>query len=378
MKLGLHFILVLILTGCASLALAQVQDTIQVEEDVWDDDEDFSMYDDIDFADEGTKRYATSKIFDLSPQRFISIHWDAQMRYKMDFSPRGSYPPDTDITVGETATANYTGGLRLMANIPVISKNSVIWQMGANYWRTNYNISDIATVPGQPISMPSVARTLSTDGLTTMGLNTTVFKPLDDEQFILFQGSADLSGNYSLGSLQPINTLRYSAAVLWGKKTSDRKQWAFGVARTYRVGELNYLPIVMYNYTAPSRKWGTEILFPARAHYRRTYNPRSILLAGYELEGQSYRLRQFSDDDNSFEIRRGELRIRAEYMRQISGFIWFSAQAGLRYNYIFHADNITNNGRDFFRGFFGDQPYAMLNQLGHPIYFNIGVHLVSP
>lgn len=353
---------------------SQVPDSTDViEEDDWDDD-DFSMYEDFDFADQAAKRFASAKILDISPQRFISFHWDAQMRYRTQFSEIGEFQDEGTRPVAEEASANYTGGFRVIANIPVISTNSVIWQMGANFWDTRYSFSDI----NESANSSGLINILNEDGIRTTGLNTTVFKPLNEESFLLFQGSADLSGNYNFANFQSLKYLRYSAALLWGKRTSDRKQWAVGVARTYRVGELNYLPIVMFNYTAPSRKWGIEMLLPARAHYRRTFSTRSLLLAGYELEGQSYRIRQLSTDNNSFEIRRGELRFRLEYMQQLSGFIWWSVQGGLRYNYINHADFVTNNGRDFFRGFFGDQPYAMLSTLGHPLYFNIGIHLLSP
>ena len=355
------------------VGMAQVQDTIKIED--MDEDEDFSLYDDIDFVDEGAKRYASAKVFDLSPQRFISLHWDGQLGYNMNLSTLGSFQESEGAPEGERGRARYTGGPRIIANIPVISKSSVIWQMGANYWETSYNIQDIENLSPQSAGLLNI---LNDGGWRTAGINTTVFKPLNETTFLLFQGSADLSGNYTFSEFQSLQYLRYSAAALWGKRPNDRKQWAVGVARTYRVGELNYLPIVMFNYTAPSRKWGTEILFPARAHYRRTFNARSILLAGYELEGQSYRIRQLSTAENSLEVRRGELRARLEYMRQLSGFIWVSAQAGLRYDYIFNADFVTDNGRDFFRGFFGTQPYAMLNTLGHPVYFNIGIHLVSP
>jgi hypothetical protein len=358
--------------------ISQVQDTTSLENTSWQDDEeeeDYSLYDDIDFADESAKRFASAKVFDLSPQRFISIHWDAQLPYAMNFSDLGNFPVgENSPTYSESATANYTGGLRMMANIPVVSKNSIIWQMGANYWDTRYNVTNVQSQESSAGLLPILQNT----GLRTMGLNTTVFKPINDELFLLFQGSADLSGNYTLENFQSLKYLRYSGAALIGKRPSDRKQWALGIARTYRVGELNYLPILLYNYTAPNRKWGTEILFPARAHYRRTFNPRSILLAGYELEGQSYRIRELSTDQKSLEIRRGELRLRAEYMRQITGFIWLSAQAGLRYDYSFNADFLPEDGKEFFRGFFGTQPFAMLNSLGTPLYFNIGIHLVSP
>lgn len=348
----------------------------QVNDSLFDQDDDYDIYATMDFADQAAVKYAHPKISNLSPQRFISIHWDAQFRYGFQFSELGEYAPGASAPVKEEGLAVYTGGLRLMANIPVISNTSILWQMGANFWDTRYSIRDLSWA-GEPAS-PSLGSILNEDGIRTTGLSTSLYKPLDDKQFLIFQGSADLSGNYTFSHFQSLRYLRYSAALLWGKRPHDRKQWAIGVARTYRVGEMNYLPVVMFNYTSANRKWGTEILFPARAHYRRTFNPRSVLLAGYELEGQSYRIRQFSSEERSFEIRRGELRIRAEYLRQLSGFIWFSAQAGFRYDYIFHADFITDNGRDFFRGFFGNQPYAMLNSLGIPLYFNVGIHLVSP
>ena len=36
-------------------------------------------------------------------------------------------------------------------------------------------------------------------------------------------------------------------------------------------------------------------------------------------------------------LRRGELKPRITYERQLAGFVWVSAQAGLRYNYRFDA-----------------------------------------
>ena len=38
------------------------------------EEEDFSMYENLDFADAGAKRFCTPKVFDLSPAKLISIH----------------------------------------------------------------------------------------------------------------------------------------------------------------------------------------------------------------------------------------------------------------------------------------------------------------
>lgn len=337
------------------------------------DEEDYSQYDDLGFADDKARRYCSQKILDQSPTRFISVLWDAQGPYTMRFSQRGSWAEDADPPTAEEGTATYTGGLRMQANIPVVSRNSIIWQVGANYWDTRYAIRDRSEQPGSA----GLMRALADRGLRTMGLNTTLFKPLNETQFLIVQASADLSGDYFLDDPQGLQYLRGSAAVLWGKRPNDRKQWGVGMSRTYRVGAMNYIPVVMYNYTAANRKWGTEILFPARAHCRRTFSARSLLLTGYELEGQSYRIQGLSTAANSFEVRRGELRLRAEYQRQLKGFIWLSMQAGYRYDWSFDADELPE-GREFFRGFFGEQPFAMLNELGGAPYAQVGIHLVSP
>ena len=337
------------------------------------EEEDYSQYDDLGFADDKAKRFCSQKILDQSPARFISVMWDAQGAYDLRFSPRGSWAEDADVPTSEQGRATYTGGLRMQANIPVVSRNNIIWQVGATYWDTRYAINPTF------ITAPSAGlmRQLQDRGLRTTGLNTTLFKPLNETQFLIVQASADLSGDYFLDDPQGLQYLRGSVAALWGKRPNDRKQWGVGLSRTYRVGAMNYIPVLMYNYTAANRKWGTEILFPARAHYRRTFSARSLLLTGYELEGQSYRIAALSTDASSFEVRRGELRLRAEYQRQLKGFLWVSLQAGYRHDWSFDADELPE-GREFFRGFFGDQPFAMLNELGGAVYGQVGIHLVSP
>lgn len=354
---------------CPLIAQTPQQDTVPAAAE----EEDYSQYENLGFSDSGAKRFCSPKILGLSPQRFVSVAWDMQLAHEAEFSQVGSFEDGTAPPFAETATIRSAGGLRLGANIPVISRNNLVWQMGATFWNTNYRVKTVSRAD----NAAGLLEQLDERGLRTAGLNTTVFKPLGEKTFLLFQGSADLSGDYTFSTMQSLRYLRYSAAAIWGRRPSDRKQWGIGLSRTYRVGEMNYIPVVLFNWTSENRKWGTEILFPARGHVRRTFSPRQLLLVGYELEGQSYRVRNLSESDRSFEIRRGELRARLEYQRNITGFIWLSAQAGWRYNWSYNADYLANN-RDFFRGFFGDQTYAMLNTLQNPLYFNIGIHLVSP
>jgi hypothetical protein len=346
---------VLFISACA---FAQ-PDSIATEE------EDFSMYENLDFADAGAKRYCTPKVFDLSPAKLIFAGYDYQGSFGVDYDTLGSFNPGH-------GHYNGAGGLRLGANIPVISKTNVVWQLGFNYARTAFNGDVEAAV--NPLDA-----TLRANGLTTTGINTTLFKPLGEEKFIIAQGSADLNGDYYLDNFTPLKYTRYSAAVIYGKKTSDRKMIGFGLARTYRVGELNYIPVMLLNWTAPNRKWGVEMLAPARAHIRKTLSARNILMFGYELEGNSYRvLRGDASNPLGYELRRGELRFRAVWETSMYQFIWMSLQAGYRYGYSFNLDSFAPDDKEFFRGFFGDQPYVQENTLKGTWYAQLSVNLVSP
>lgn len=357
---GFALAMTITLLGSVQLAMAQT-DTTAAEE------EDFSMYENLDFADAEAKRFCTPKVFDLSPAKLIWLGFDNQGAFDVDYGKLTT-------AESEPSTGTFTGarGLRFGANIPVISKTNVVWQLGFNYARTQFD--GTASTP-----QSSLDATLRNNGLTTSGINTTLFKPLGEEKFIIAQGSADLSGDYYLDNFTPLNYTRYSAAVIYGKKKSDRKMIGFGLSRTYRVGELNYIPVMLLNWTAPSRKWGVEMLAPARAHIRKTLSARNILLFGYELEGNSYRvLRGDATNTLGYELRRGELRFRAVWETSMYQFIWMSLQAGYRYGYSFNLDSFGENDKEFFRGFFGDQPYAQENNYHGTWYLQLSVNLVSP
>ena len=348
------------------------------------EDEDFSMYDNVGFAAEGAKRYCSPKIEGLSPAKLISIGYDYQLGYTLGAdsirNKSGNSLAFGPSRLPDSMNVLSSNGIRIGCNIPVVSKTNIVWQLGANYWEQRYQFEN----PDQLNN--AMLKSLSEYGLRTMGINTTLFKPLNDTRFLLFQGSADLSGDYKFGEFMPVKYFKYSAALIYGKRPTEKKQWGVGLARTYRVGELNYIPIVFYNSTDVANKWGTEILFPARAHVRRTINSRNMVFAGYELEGQSYRLWRNNTEvagynmrNDDLEIRRGEIRMRMVYEFSLKDFIWLSVQAGYRINYRYDVDRLEN-GNEIYRAFglASDAPYVMINKLSNPLYFNVSLNLVSP
>lgn len=346
------------------------------------EDEDFSMYDQVDFADQSARRYCSPKIEGLSPAKLISIGYDYQGGYGLGAGAFTNKASDYSWTPDSVNVLN-SRGLRLGFNIPVVSRTNLVWQMGANYWEQRYAIEGLNGEPSN--SSHPLIQSLQENGLRTLGVNTTLFKPLDDRRFLLFQGSADLNGDFSLPGLMPLKYLKYSAALIYGIRPNEKKQWGLGIARTYRVGELNYIPVFLFNWTDRSNKWGSEILFPARAHVRYTFNPRNMLFGGFELEGQSYRLwdspslMSYNLRGEDLEIRRGEIRLRAMYEFSLKDFVWMSVQAGYRINYRYEVDRLVD-GREIYRAFglLSDAPYVMENRLGNPLYFQVSLNLVSP
>lgn len=356
----LFFVFVLIFFGLSTTISAQDEPIIEEEEG--EEVIDFSNL--VQTAE--NKAYCSSKIVGQLPVKLFSIGYDYQAGHPFEpgsFSPSGSAAPN-DI--------ENTRGLRLGINYPVISKNSFVLNLGFNYMESNYVFSNAATGMDNPLT-----QALDNNGLRSTGFTATAFKPINSRKFLIFQFGATLNGDYTFSDFQPIRYTRYSGAAIYGIKPNDRKMWGFGVSRTYLGGSLNYLPVYYMLYTAPSKKWGLELLLPARFNYRRNINAKNMLLAGWEIEGNTYRIQndenQYNLPFNDIELRRSELRLRMAWEHALSPQFWFNVQAGYRYNWSFDADR-----GDFFRPFGDDTPFLAENILGNTAYVNFSISWVSP
>lgn len=346
-----HSILPLFLLVLYTASFAQEKDTTLVEED-------FSMYADAELAD-GAKRFCTSKVFDLSPNKLISVGYDFQGGSDLKLGSWGSLPA-TDVSIKNVQ------GVRIAGNFPIVSRTNVLLNLGVNFWEAKFSMDG---ADQHPLTQRLVER-----GLRTTGITTTLFKPFNEKNFLLAQGVFDLNGDYFLPNFQSLSFTRFSTTAIYGWKKHDRLMYGFGLSRTYRVGEQNIIPVFLYNYTSPSRKWGVESIFPARANLRRTFSTRTLGFFGYELEGQTYRMTSLQNEQTVVnpELRRSELRIRLTFERSIKDFIWVSLQTGLRYNWAFNLDDGNS-----FRGF-GNDPYLLENSLSNAFYANVSINLVSP
>jgi hypothetical protein len=301
-----------------------------------------------------TKTYCTPKVLNQSANKFISIGYEMQGAFPI------SYSIATPTSIAEHKhQVNNVRGLRLGFSTPVISTNKLVANVSANYWRSGFGVSS-----HQHHNTP--IQSVLTNGMHTAGIGTTIFKPLNDKNFLLVQANAD--ANWSANSLSNITTkaLTVNGSVLYGWKKSDNNMIAIGASRTYRLGRPLIVPVVLWNKTF-NDKWGMELLLPARAHIRYNVNPKSMLFAGFELEGNQYALYQ-NNSNSILYLQRGEIKPRLMYERSIAGFWWISIQAGARINGRFNVVNQYN----------GDEAREVLTTtLGTTWYSSISLQLIS-
>ena len=341
---------------------AFAQDDPPMEEEGEEEFVDYSSFE----QTEENKAFCSSRIVGQAPIKLFSLGYDYQLPQTLQPGPFSRSGDDSEFNI------NSAQGERFALNYPIFSKNYLLLNLGLNYAATRYSYE----VPTTSLSNP-LAQSLDNNGLRTMGLTVTAFKPLNSKFFILGQFGANLNGDYSISNMQSLEYTRYTAAAIFGIKKNERKMWGVGLSRTYLGGALNYVPIYYMLYTAENKKWGVEMLLPARFDYRRTINSKNILKLGWEVEGNTFRI---SNDDNIYdlpyndiELRRSELRFRVSWDYAVTPQIALSAQVGYRYNYSFDVDR-----GDFVRLFGDDTPYLVETSLSNPPYVGVSLNWVSP
>ena len=314
--------------------------------------EDYSNYGE----PEGVKRYATQKVLNQTPQKIISFGYE----YNGEFHMPGIRISES-LSILEDRHINQVNALKAQLNIPVVATNKIIWQLGANYWGSQFQIEN----PGSN----AFAKQLNQSSLISAGLNTTIFKPLNETNFLIFQASADVNGLFNEQAKVTSNALTLSATGIYGWKKSEKNMIGAGIARTYRAGRLIYVPVLLWNKTF-NDTWGMELLLPAKGFIRYNINTSNMIQAGFELEGNQFSMPIPGTQRDLFYIQRGEFKPRIMWDKKITGFLWFSAQVGLRYNYRFDVMNKYDGKEDADRYF--------TSKLGNPLYFNFSLNLVSP
>jgi len=351
-----------------STILFSQEDSTYVEEEF-----DFS---DFELATKPAKAFCNNKVLGQSPTTLVGGFYDFMPQHSLT---AGSPVDAENVDISDQGTINSSQRLALTTNLPLVSRNNILINFNLIFQRQFY---EIGGSNGHPL-----LETLKNNGLTRMGSVFTVFKPLNEKNFILGQAGFEINGDYSINDIQTANAFRFPVALLYGFKPTDRLMYAFGISRTYLGGALNYVPIVYYYHTFKNQKWGIEAVLPSRGALRYRFDSKSLITAGFNVIGATYALNNWRGNAEAYapevnelfnatavELRRSEIRTGLNYQRQLFGFFWFSAEAGYRINYSFEVDQ----DGDFLRFFGNNEPYFIENDLENQMYFTVGVTYTSP
>ncbi len=308
------------------------------------DSTDNSVYDPSQFEDASdSKKYCTQKVLNQTPTKLVSIGYEHNIGFQ-------------NSNVEGSSTIKHMGGVRSLVNILAISTNKLLLIAGASYWGSKIKASQH---PGQSTMHQVYSNRMDIEGISLL-----LFKPIDQKHFIIAQANADAShigtdNNWQLTK----QSLTFYGSAIFGWKKGDYRMLGLGLSRTYRLGRPLIVPILLYNQTFNDH-WGIESLLPARAHLRYNVSTNTILLGGYELEGQQFDL----GNSNDF-LQRGEIKPRLVFEQKLKGFFWLSAQLGYRINGRFNLVNRYDGQEknEIFRNSWGASPYV-----------NLSINFVSP
>ena len=182
---------------------------------------------------------------------------------------------------------------------------------------------------------------------------------------------AQVNGDFNeTGPLPLARFFKYTASGLYGWKKDEFTAWGIGLYFSYTFGRPAIYPAFLWNKTF-NEKWGIEALLPASFFLRHNLTNKSILLAGYDVDGESYHIN--IDDPplsaiKTLELRKSEVKLSLTYEQEIYDFLWFSVATGYRLNINFDLskDNSFSNAK------------IVDNDINNTPYFSISLFAVPP
>ena len=312
------------------------------------------------------QQFANQSVLGQGPSKGLIVHYE---RVPTDFQIRSSGVngvPDYTTTVSKAAL------LTAKLYAPILNHPHLKLILGLNYERQEFQFRDQSS-----IDQYSLYGNIQNKGLTTIGSQLAVFRPVDAVHYYVFRIKGELNGDYTSDQLNVTDYLKVSSELIYGWKRSPTFAWGIGLQLGYSLGRQSVYPAVVYNRTFNDR-WGVEALFPARVLVRRNLSPKALLFGGYELVSTNYNLKlrtpfpKTSDPQaskvTSLELRQIDVKLRLRLEHELLSFLWGAVEGGYRYNYQFNSFDRTNNTRDI----------VINSQLGLAPYVALDLFIVPP
>ncbi len=220
-----------------------------------------------------------------------------------------------------------------MLRLPVVMKENFKLAAGVKYFVEEFNFENSGG-----IEYPFY-QNLENKSLRSIRGDIFLVKPTRTNKFFLLRLSGGLNGDYTSDDFSSDDFLRFSVAPLIGWKKNDYVSYAVGLAYSYNFGRRSIYPLFAYNKTF-NNQWGFESVLPAQAKLRySTLNQKNYLYLQAELNGANYGLRLEPDINRLMYLDKSEVRTLLIWEREIHDWLWFSVEAGFRYNINFDLSN---------------------------------------
>jgi hypothetical protein len=210
------------------------------------------------------------------------------------------------------------------AFVPIMNRPRAKLIFGIGHRQEEFNFSDANNY--------SLYKNLEDKNLKSTGIQVAYLRSLDEKKFYLFRISGELNGDYNTDDVSLDNYLKTTFDAVYGWKKNPYFSWGVGLQFGYTYGRRSVLPAILYNRTY-NNKWGVESIFPANIIVRRNISEKTLLFAGYKLEGASYTLNANEGAlaaFNPIELRRTDVKGLFRLEQEIHDFLWFGVEGGYR------------------------------------------------
>ncbi|MBC8081656.1 MAG: hypothetical protein H7Z21_00455, partial [Hymenobacter sp.] len=220
------------------------------------------------------QEFATPSVINQGPSKGLIFHYERMPRFGVRSTARVANLPNY------ASDADKNARLIIKGYVPMLNHPHLKLILGINYEREEFKFRNAPT-------SYEFYDNIENKALKTLGAQLAVIRPVNAENWYIFRLKGELSGDYTSKELNVSDYLRVSSEFLYGWKRSPEFSWGVGVQLGYTFGRFSPYPALLYNRTFNSR-WGLEAIFPARVSARYNVSPRSILTAGYTVDGFNY------------------------------------------------------------------------------------------
>lgn len=286
------------------------------------------------------------------PRKALSIQVEQQGGFNNDYTLMYGFP-----TVSNNINFSSAQNLRVNYYKPIVTKPNAFITVEAGYWYSKYNVNNRTGI--------AFFNDLNDGRFHSFSASTTIFKPLNAKNFILINGSVEMNGNATSFKKPGAKNLFSGGVLLYGWKKGVQSMVGVGVLRAYRLGRVVHAPAFLWNKNF-NKKWGVEMLLPARGFVRYTLKKTDFVLMGFDLEGTQYAYNSNMPAINNSFFQRGEIKPRIGIDMQMAKNTRFTANAGCRIN-----------GRMDWSDNYDGKILLAENNPGVNYFVNVGFHILN-